>query len=87
MEERARSLPRSHRTIERDGIGTPFARASWTGPLLVKNMKRIASMSVFALLLSKERAWQKSGWTGYDPASKTFDADEMRRERQLYGSL
>jgi hypothetical protein len=50
-------------------------------------MKRIASMSVFALLLSKERAWQKSGWTGYDPASNTFDADEMRRERQLYGSL
>jgi hypothetical protein len=38
-------------------------------------------------LRDRSAAWQKSGWTGYDPASRPFDADEVRRERQLYGSL
>ena len=38
-------------------------------------------------LRDRSAAWQKSGWTGYDPASEPYGADEVRRERQLYGSL
>lgn len=30
-------------------------------------------------------AWQKSGWKTFDPASKPYGADEVRKERQLYG--
>jgi hypothetical protein len=33
----------------------------------------------------RRAAWQKSGWKSFDPASKPFDADEVRRERDLYG--
>lgn len=33
----------------------------------------------------RSAAWQKSGWTGFDPASKPYGADEIRKERQLYG--
>lgn len=36
-------------------------------------------------LRDRSAAWQKSGWTGYDPASKPFSADEVRKERGLYG--
>lgn len=28
-------------------------------------------------------AWQKSGWKSYDPASKPYSADDIRRERGL----
>jgi hypothetical protein len=28
--------------------------------------------------------WQKAGWTGYDPASEPYDADQVRKERDLY---
>lgn len=30
-------------------------------------------------------AYSKSGWTRFDPASKPYSADEVRRERSLYG--
>lgn len=36
-------------------------------------------------LRDRSAAWQKSGWTGYDPASKPYDADQVRKERGLYG--
>ncbi|QDM25996.1 hypothetical protein FNL56_07715 [Tardiphaga sp. vice304] len=36
-------------------------------------------------LRDRSTAWQKSGWTGYDPASKPYGADEVRKERELYG--
>lgn len=29
-------------------------------------------------------AWQKAGWTGYDPASQPYGADDVRKERSLY---
>lgn len=35
-------------------------------------------------LRDRSAAWQKSGWKTFDPASKPYDADEVRRERQLY---
>jgi hypothetical protein len=37
-------------------------------------------------LRDRSAAWQKSGWKTFDPASKPYDADQIRRERQLYGS-
>ena len=37
-------------------------------------------------LRDRSAAWQKSGWTTFDPASKPYGADEVRKERQLYGS-
>ena len=36
-------------------------------------------------LRDRSAAWQKSGWTTFDPASKPYDAEEVRKERQLYG--
>lgn len=36
-------------------------------------------------LRDRSAAWQKSGWKTFDPASKPYDADEVRKERQLYG--
>lgn len=38
-------------------------------------------------LRDRSAAWQKSGWTGYDPASKPYDANQVRKERELYGPL
>ena len=36
-------------------------------------------------LQDRSAAWQKSGWKTFDPASKPYDAEEIRKERQLYG--
>ena len=36
-------------------------------------------------LRDRSTAWQKSGWKTFDPASKPYGADEVRKERQLYG--
>ncbi len=36
-------------------------------------------------LRGRSAAWQKSGWRSFDPASKPYGADEVRKERQLYG--
>src|ERR1700722_142936 len=36
-------------------------------------------------LRDRSAAWQKSGWTGYDPSSPPYNADQVRKERQLYG--
>lgn len=36
-------------------------------------------------LRDRTAAWQKSGWKTFDPASKPYGADEVRKERQLYG--
>lgn len=35
-------------------------------------------------LQDRSAAWQKSGWKGYDPASQPYDADGVRKERELY---
>jgi hypothetical protein len=32
----------------------------------------------------RRAAWQKSGWQTFDPESKPYTADEVRRERDLY---
>ncbi|QOZ65933.1 hypothetical protein [Bradyrhizobium arachidis] len=37
-------------------------------------------------LRNRTAAWQKSGWKSYDPAAQPYGADEVRRERQLYGA-
>src|ERR1700712_214347 len=37
-------------------------------------------------LRDRSAAWQKTGWKSYDPASKPYGADEVRKERQLYTS-
>jgi hypothetical protein len=37
-------------------------------------------------LRDRSAAWQKSGWKTFDPSSKPYGADEVRRERQLYGA-
>jgi hypothetical protein len=36
-------------------------------------------------LRDRSAAWQKAGWSAYDPSSKPYGADEVRKERQLYG--
>jgi hypothetical protein len=35
-------------------------------------------------LRDRSAAWQKAGWKTFDPASKPYGADEVRKERQLY---
>jgi hypothetical protein len=35
-------------------------------------------------LRDRSAAWQKSGWKTFDPTSKPYGADEVRKERQLY---
>jgi hypothetical protein len=37
-------------------------------------------------IASRRTAWQKAGWNRFDPAAPAYGADEVRRERQLYGS-
>ena len=34
---------------------------------------------------TRRAAWEKSGWKSFDPASKPYGADEIQRERALYG--
>jgi hypothetical protein len=36
-------------------------------------------------LRDRSAAWQKAGWNTFDPSSKPYGADEIRKERQLYG--
>ena len=36
-------------------------------------------------LRDRSAAWQKTGWKSFDPASKPYGADEVRKERQIYG--
>lgn len=36
-------------------------------------------------LRDRSAAWQKSGWKSFDPASTPYGADEVRKERQIYG--
>jgi len=36
-------------------------------------------------LRDRSTAWQKSGWNTFDPSNKPYGADEVRKERQLYG--
>jgi hypothetical protein len=46
-----------------------------------------AALTQSAINVTERRAaWQKSGWTTFDPASKPFSADDVRRERSLYGA-
>jgi hypothetical protein len=36
-------------------------------------------------LRDRSAAWQKSGWKSFDPTSQPYGAEEVRKERQLYG--
>lgn len=38
-------------------------------------------------LRNRSEAWQSSGWISFDPASKPYDANEIRKERELYSDL
>jgi hypothetical protein len=31
--------------------------------------------------------WEKSGWKRFDPESKPYGVEEVRRERQLYSGI
>ena len=35
-------------------------------------------------LRDRRAAWQKSGWSTYDPTTAPYTADQVRRERELY---
>jgi hypothetical protein len=37
-------------------------------------------------LSDRREAWQNTGWTKYDPSAQPYGADDVRRERQLYGT-
>ena len=37
-------------------------------------------------LQDRSTAWQKSGWTGFDANSAPLAGDDLRRERELYGT-
>jgi hypothetical protein len=46
-----------------------------------------AALTQSAINVTERRvAWQKSGWKSFDPTSKPFSADDVRRERSLYGT-
>lgn len=34
--------------------------------------------------VTRRQAWQKAGWKTFDPASKPYDAEAVKRERELY---
>src|ERR1700712_5527924 len=36
-------------------------------------------------LRDRSAAWQKTGWKTFDPTNQPYGADEVRKERQLYG--
>lgn len=36
-------------------------------------------------LRDRSAVWQKTGWKAFDPASRPYGAEEVRKERQLYG--
>ena len=36
-------------------------------------------------LRDRSAAWQKAGWKSFDPASKPYGVEEIKKERQLYG--
>jgi hypothetical protein len=38
-------------------------------------------------LRDRRAAWQKAGWKSFDPASQPYGAEEVRKERQLYGAV
>jgi hypothetical protein len=37
-------------------------------------------------LTDRRAAWQKAGWNSFDPSAKPYGADDVRKERQLYGA-
>lgn len=37
-------------------------------------------------LRDRSAAWQKSGWNTFDATAKPYGAEEVRKERQLYGT-
>ena len=37
-------------------------------------------------LRDRSAAWQTAGWKSYDPSAQPYGAEEVRRERQLYGT-
>jgi hypothetical protein len=37
-------------------------------------------------LRDRSAAWRKTGWQTFEPASKPYGADEVQKERELYGS-
>jgi hypothetical protein len=37
-------------------------------------------------LQNRRAAWQKAGWSSYDPAAEPYTADQVRKERSLYGN-
>jgi len=38
-------------------------------------------------LRDRRATWQKSGWNRFDPNSQPYGADQIRKERQLYGGV
>ena len=36
-------------------------------------------------LRERRAAWEKTGWKSFDPSSQPYGAEEVRKERQLYG--
>src|ERR1700742_648896 len=36
-------------------------------------------------LRDRSTAWKKTGWSGYDPSSPPYSADQVQKERQQYG--
>ncbi|OPH84387.1 hypothetical protein [Nitrobacter vulgaris] len=46
-----------------------------------------AALNDSAVNLQERRAaWQKTGWRSFDPSSQPYGAEEVRKERQRYGS-
>jgi hypothetical protein len=37
-------------------------------------------------LRDRSATWQKAGWKSFDPSAKPYGADDVRKERQLYGT-
>jgi hypothetical protein len=71
-----------------------YAEGVRRGGTLVSARVPDADRARFEALLSqsavdiRERssAWQKAGWKSFDPSAKPYTADDVRKDRQLYGA-
>ena len=71
-----------------------YAEGVRRGGTLVSARVPDADRARFEALLSqsavdirqRSSAWQKAGWKSFDPSAKPYTADDVRKERQLYGA-
>ena len=68
------------------GVYQPFQRVPGVTRVAEADRSRLDTVLNQSAVNLRDRsaAWQKSGWTSFDPASKPYGAEEIRKERELY---